>query len=168
MTLFCRFLSSTWQRLLQVNPLFTSRLSLTFLSVLCFGLVLRVVYLDFVTIRKSFSTIRSTATRRVIVLMRCKHYEMRRKACFHIMSVSHWASRNVSGTSLPRYYSYYPHFEAARERHIFVPKHFPNENPSSYDHKGLKYFQDVSLAADSQIKRMISSLLLSSVSVTYR
>ena len=76
--------------------------------------------------------------------MRCKRYEMRKKACVHLTSTSHWTTRDVSGTSLPRYYSYYPHLEAARERHIFVPKHFPNENPSSYDHKGLKYFQDVS------------------------
>ena len=48
-----------------------------------------------------------------------------------------------SGTSLPRYYSYYPHFEAARERHVFVPKYFPNENPSCYEHKGLQHFKDV-------------------------
>jgi hypothetical protein len=47
------------------------------------------------------------------------------------------------GTSLPRYYSYYPHFEAARERHIFVPKYFPNQNPSSYEHKGLQHFKQV-------------------------
>ena len=167
MTIFCRFLSSAWQRLLQVNPLFTGLFSLILSSALGLWLVLRVVYLDFVTIRKSSSTIRSTATLRVIVSMRCKHYEMRRKACLHITSASHSASRNVSGTSLPRYYSYYPHFEAARERHIFVPKHFPNENPSSYDHKGLKYFQDVSLAADTSLKIMISSSLLSSVSVKY-
>jgi hypothetical protein len=49
------------------------------------------------------------------------------------------------GTSLPRYYSYYPHFEAARERHIFVPKQFPNENPSAYEHKGLQHFKEVGL-----------------------
>lgn len=48
-----------------------------------------------------------------------------------------------TGTSLPRYYSYYPQLEAARERQIFVPKHFPNENPSSYEHKGLQHFKDV-------------------------
>lgn len=53
-----------------------------------------------------------------------------------------WNDLNL-GTSLPRYYSYYPHFEAARERHIFVPKHFPNENPSAYEHKGLQYFKEV-------------------------
>lgn len=47
------------------------------------------------------------------------------------------------GTSLPRYYSHYPHFEAARERQIFVPKHFPNENPSTYEHKGLQHFKQV-------------------------
>ena len=48
------------------------------------------------------------------------------------------------GTSLPRYYSHYPHLDAARDRHIFVPKYFPNENPSTYEHKGLKHFQEVS------------------------
>lgn len=47
------------------------------------------------------------------------------------------------GTSLPRYYSYYPHFESARDRYTFVPKYFPNENPSYYEHKGLQHFKDV-------------------------
>ncbi len=57
----------------------------------------------------------------------------------------HKFSSFKTGTSLPRYYSYYPHFEAARERHIFVPKHFPNENPSDYEHKGFQHFKDVCL-----------------------
>lgn len=60
----------------------------------------------------------------------------------HTLSISVFSLDDL-GTSLPRYYSYYPHLDAARDRHIFVPKYFPNENPSTYQHKGLKYFQDV-------------------------
>ncbi|CAF0782891.1 unnamed protein product [Rotaria sordida] len=62
------------------------------------------------------------------------------------------------GTSLPRYYSYYPHFEATRERHIFVPKYFPNENPSCYEHKGLKHFKDLASNSETYALRSVNSL----------
>ncbi|CAF0984524.1 unnamed protein product [Rotaria magnacalcarata] len=69
------------------------------------------------------------------------------------------ALQNVKkGTSLPRYYSYYPHFEAARERYVSVPKHFPNENPSSYDHKGLQHFKNLASSSDSYALRSVSTL----------
>ncbi|CAF4089612.1 unnamed protein product [Rotaria sordida] len=69
------------------------------------------------------------------------------------------ALQNVKkGTSLPRYYTYYPHFEAARERHIFVPKYFPNENPSCYEHKGLQHFKDLASNSQRYALRSINSL----------
>ena len=68
---------------------------------------------------------------------------MPKKVRFILSFITSSNHRLNTGTSLPRYYSYYPQLEAARERHIFVPKHFPNENPSSYEHKGLQYFKEV-------------------------
>ncbi|CAF1169240.1 unnamed protein product [Adineta steineri] len=62
------------------------------------------------------------------------------------------------GTSIPRYYSYYPHFEAARERHIFVPKYYPNENPSCYEHKGFEHFKNLASNSDGYALRSVNTL----------
>ena len=107
--------------------------------------VLKDVYHGFVMIRKNFSMIPNIHIHKVIELMLCKLYATPKKVRKNDDKEHRDDDDEMhSGTSLPRYYTYYPHFEAARERHIFVPKHFPNENPSNYEHKGLKYFQDVS------------------------
>ena len=107
-------------------------------------IVSKAVCHDFVMIHKNFLTILNTPTRKVIVSMQCKHYKMQKKVNYITFLVIESLKNKINlGTRLPRYYSYYPHFEAARERHIFVPKHFPNENPSTYDHKGLQHFKEV-------------------------
>lgn len=125
-------------------------------------IVSKVVYHDFVMIHKNFLMILNTHTRKVIVSMQCKHYKMQKKVNYiNTFLVRVFEIKINLGTSLPRYYSYYPHFEAARERHIFVPKHFPNENPSTYDHKGLQHFKEVDEHIDFVLSKQSINCLAS-------
>ena len=54
-------------------------------------------------------------------------------------------SFRILETSLPRYYTYYPHFEAVRDRYVFVPKFRPREEPGTVEHAGFTEFKNVSL-----------------------